>query len=270
MMRLRVSDFSYDLPPSFIAQEPPPRRDDSRLMVVHLDSGIVEHRYFREIARYLGNGALLVLNDSKVIPARLLGMKAETGGKVEVLLLRDLGRGAWECLLNPSARLRAGTVIALDDSPMMALVTGRHSQETHTVILSGVDDVGAEIDRVGHVPLPPYIKRRNPKPAMRRPSPPQAGESQTCPRQSGFPRLRRIPNPDRDLAQRDRERYQTVYARRPGAVAAPTAGLHFSQQLLRELSRGGTKMVPITLHVGLGTFRPVKELYVEEHRLHAE
>lgn len=240
MTRLRTADFDYDLPAEFIAQKPAPRREDSRLLVCRVDRGSVSHDIFSRIGDHLGAGALLVLNDTEVIPARLIGRKPGTGGKAEVLLVRERGGGEWECLLKPAARLPKGTGIAFDGSPLIARVGERIPGGTFTVRFEGAADFWEEIYRIGLVPLPPYI-RRNP--------------------------ASRIPHPK---DSEDRERYQTVYARRRGAVAAPTAGLHFSTDLLKRLAARGIETASLTLHVGPGTFRPVSEEFVAEHRMHPE
>jgi len=244
MTRLKTSDFRYDLPRAFIAQEPPPTRGASRLLVYHGATGEVEHRRFGEFGEYLRAPSLLILNDTKVIPARLCGRKEHASARVEVFLLRESRQSEWECLLKPSGRVREGATIVFEGSPMTARLAGRKPLGIWSVRFEGVESVMDEIERVGHVPLPPYIKRGNPK--------------------------SQIPNPKIDLLCDDRERYQTVYAVRPGAVAAPTAGLHFSNELLGELERSGVETVMLTLHVGLGSFRPVQEEYVSDHRLHEE
>jgi len=234
---LRTSDFSFDLPRTLIAQEPVPVREDSRILVYHRKSGLVEHARFRDIGAFLGVASLLVLNDTKVIPARLIGKKKATGGKVEVFLLRALNDREWECLLKPSGRVREGEVVIFEGSRMVARVGKRASSSTRSVGFEGAEDVSAEVDSIGYMPLPPYIKR--------------------TPDASCFTHI-------------DRERYQTVYAARPGAVAAPTAGLHFSRDLLAKLRKNGIEAVSLTLNVGLGTFQPVKEEYVANHRIHSE
>jgi S-adenosylmethionine:tRNA ribosyltransferase-isomerase len=244
MARLKTSDFHYDLPRAFIAQEPPPTRGASRLLVRHLVTGRVEHRRFSEFGEYLRERSLLILNDTRVIPARLYGRKECTSGRVEVFLLRESRRGEWECLIKPSGRVREGATIVFEGSRMTARVAGRKTPGVWSVHFEGGLSVMDEIEKIGHVPLPPYIKRANPK--------------------------SQIPNPNMDLSYKDKERYQTVYARRPGAVAAPTAGLHFSTELLEALEYRGVETVMLTLHVGLGSFRPVEEEYVSDHRLHGE
>ncbi|MEJ2744929.1 MAG: tRNA preQ1(34) S-adenosylmethionine ribosyltransferase-isomerase QueA [bacterium] len=238
MTRLKTSDFNYDLPRSHIAQEPALEREESRLLVYRRATGSVEHTVFGKLGDYLVDRALLVLNDTKVIPARLYGRKERTGGGIELLLVKEIGRNEWECLLKPSGRVREGEVIVFEGSAMTARASGRRMAGIWSVGFDGVASVMEEIERIGRMPLPPYIKR------------------------------------SRDVAHEarsaDKERYQTVYARQPGAVAAPTAGLHFSEVLLRSLEQRGVAIAMITLHVGLGTFRPVEEEYVSDHRLHGE
>ncbi|MCX6339458.1 MAG: S-adenosylmethionine:tRNA ribosyltransferase-isomerase [Candidatus Aureabacteria bacterium] len=267
MARLKTSDFHYDLPRAFIAQEPPPTRGASRLLVHHLVTGRVEHRRFSEFGEYLRERSLLILNDTKVIPARLYGRKAGTGGQVEVFLLREREGGEWECLLKPGVRLRRGAEIAFEGSRMTARVAGRKTSGVWSVHFEGGLSVMDEIEKIGHVPLPPYIKRANPK------SPPYAKSAGG--RQIPDPNIHEMPDGERQRIpdprdREDRERYQTVYARQRGAVAAPTAGLHFSTELLERLASRGIETATLTLHVGLGTFRPVSEEYVADHRMHPE
>ena len=231
-MKLRTSDFDYELPPSLIAQFPAPRREESRLLVYDAAQDTVFHRGFPDIADYLSAGDLLVVNDTRVIPARLTGRKAATGGKVEILLVRDLGGGRWSCLVRHSGRLAEGAAVEFPGSRLEGHAGERCADGTRVIRFSGVADVAEEIERIGRAPLPPYIRR--------------------------------------EPAGADRERYQTIYARKRGAVAAPTAGLHFSRGLIGKLEGGGVEKVAVTLHVGPGTFLPVREEFVEEHRMHAE
>lgn len=238
MTRLKPSDFDYDLPRSLIAQEPALKREGSRLLVYRRATGDVEHAVFGRLGDYLAERSLLVLNDTKVIPARLYGRKERTGGGVELLMLKETGRNEWECLLKPSGRVRDGEVIVFNGSAMTARVAGRKASGIRSVNFDGVASALDEVEKIGWMPIPPYIKR-----------PWSAG---------------------REVRGMDRERYQTVYARQPGAVAAPTAGLHFSEGLLQSLKQRGVDTAMLTLHVGLGTFRPVAEEYVSDHRLHEE
>ena len=230
---MELKDFGYDLPPELIAQEPVEPRDHSRLLVLRRAGGPLEHRRFADLPVYLHPGDALVLNDTRVLPARLLGRKAGSGGRAELLLLRRLERDRWEVLCRPGRRLPPGTEVVFGEEGR-ALLRARLGPEVGDgVRLADFTCQGtfeAVLDTLGHVPLPPYITRR-----------PQ-----------------------------DPERYQTVYARAPGSAAAPTAGLHFTPELLDRVRAAGTEVVPLTLHVGLGTFRPVQAERVEEHRMHAE
>ena len=226
---MKTSDFYYDLPQELIAQTPLEKRDASRLM--HLDrvTGEIEHRHFYELPQYLREGDCLVLNDSRVLPARLFGVR-DTGGAVEVLLLRDLGGGAWECLTRPGKKTRPGTHLTFGSGELTATVR-EVIGDGNRIIDFHYDGIFLEIlERLGKMPLPPYIKAE----------------------------------------LQDRERYQTVYSREPGSAAAPTAGLHFTKQLLEEIAAKGVKICYVTLHVGLGTFRPVKEDEITDHEMHSE
>lgn len=229
-IRMRVEDFDYHLPPELIAQRPVEPRDASRLLVLHRNSGRLEHRRFYELPLYLKLGDVLVLNDTRVIPARLLGKKAKTGGQVEVFLLKPLGGDCWEVLVRPGRRVPPGTELIFGGGELRAKVLDRTPQGGRLVEFEYEGKWEEVIERLGEVPLPPYIKEKLPDP----------------------------------------ERYQTVYASKPGSVAAPTAGLHFTPRLLKELEEKGIKIVYILLHVGLGTFRPVREEVVEKHKMHAE
>jgi len=244
---LRMSDFDYDLPPELIAQTPLEPRDASRLLIVNRAEGTLAHRHFYDIGDYVQPGDLLIANQSRVIPARLLGRRAETGGAVEVLLLAerpDLGMDTWEALVRPGRRLREGTRMIFGDETITHLagevlqltdVGGRivrftvvgEQDEEHIFRLYRVREL---IDQLGQMPLPPYIHEK--------------------------------------LA--DPERYQTVYARISGSAAAPTAGLHFTPQLLQQLRQQGVRVGFVTLHVGLDTFRPVEADAVSEHKMHSE
>jgi S-adenosylmethionine:tRNA ribosyltransferase-isomerase len=221
---MRTSDFDYPLPRDLIAQTPIEPRDHSRLLVVHRSTGALEHHRFYEIGHFLKPGDLLVLNDSRVIPARLKGRRVGTGGAVEVLLLHRTGAGVWKALVKPGRRLRPGARFEVDGAEGEVLEDAGGG--TRLVHLS---DEGV-IQRAGEIPLPPYIHT----PLV------------------------------------DRERYQTVYARADGSAAAPTAGLHFTPELLEGLRQGGIRFAHVTLHVGLDTFRPVQSEEPEKHRLHSE
>lgn len=231
-MGLKTSDFHYELPEELIAQDPLSDRSSSRLMVMDRDTGAVTHRYFRDLPGYLKRGDVLVLNDTKVIPARLMGRREGTGGAVEVLLLRRLENetDTWETLVNPGKKCRPGQKLEFGD--------GRLRAEVLDILEEGIrkirfryDGIFEEVlDSLGEMPLPPYIRHK----------------------------------------LKDRDRYQTVYARYDGSAAAPTAGLHFTKELLSGIGEKGVDIVYVTLHVGLGTFRPVKEEDILDHHMHTE
>lgn len=230
--QMLLDDFDYALPPDLIAQQPTQKRDDSRLMVVNRTRKTLSTGQFPEILHHLHAGDVLVLNDTRVIPARLLGRKA-SGGRVEVFLSRRLpgGEEIWSCLTRSSKPIRSGTELQLGPGLVGTLLEGGESP--HRLIrFEASDDFLQLLEKVGHVPLPPYIKRED--------------------------------------SVADRERYQTVFARNAGAVAAPTAGLHFTEPLLMQLRNAGVEVVPLTLHVGLGTFMPVRSSNLLEHRMHSE
>ena len=226
---MKKSDFYFDLPEELIAQTPLERRDGSRLL--HLDkmSGSIEHRHFYDLPEYLKEGDCLVLNDSRVLPARLIGSRS-TGGSVELVLLRDLGEGRWECLSRPGRKTKPGTAISFGDGELTAVVEDV-VEGGNRIVKFDYEGIFLEVlDRLGKMPLPPYIKEE----------------------------------------LQDSERYQTVYSREPGSAAAPTARLHFTKELLGEIAAKGVRVCYLTLHVGLGTFRPVKEDDIEEHEMHSE
>jgi len=228
-----IDDFDYELPQELIAQHPVEPRDTSRLMVVHRATGNIEHRIFRDIGEYLQPGDLLVANQSRVIPARLRGRKKESGGAVEVLLLAlrvDRGVDCWEALVRPGRRIHEGQVLAFD-AGLEATVIERTPSGGRVLRFTAPDgNVSAALERAGSVPLPPYIHE--------------------------------------PLA--DPERYQTVYAREPGSAAAPTAGLHFTPELLNALQARGVEITFVTLHIGLDTFRPLGAGSLDEHKMHSE
>lgn len=233
---MKLSDFDYTLPPELIAQRPLAERDASRLFVLERDSGRVTHSRFLDLPNFLEPGDLLVLNDTRVFPARLFGRKATTGGRVEVLLLEELGHQTWVALLKPYGRIRASQRLAFADG-MEAVVEERLGDGQAMVRFFGGGPFRPWLEAHGRTPLPPYIKR----------------------------------DPDEPLEEKeDRERYQTVFAARPGAVAAPTAGLHFTERMFEALSDRRVEWVTITLHVGLGTFQPVATERLEEHVMEEE
>lgn len=222
--------FDYDLPEELIAQTPLKKRDTSRLMVLDKETGDVEHKHFYDILDYLKPGDVLVRNNTKVIPARLYGLKEETGGHVEVLLLKDLHDDLWECLVGNAKIVKLGTVITFGDGRLKAQCT-EIREEGIRIFKMIYDGIFYEIlDQLGIMPLPPYIKEK-------------------------------LNDPDR---------YQTVYAKVEGSAAAPTAGLHFTEELLQKVREKGVEILDVTLHVGLGTFRPVKVENVLEHHMHSE
>lgn len=231
---MNIADFSYDLPPELIAQTPIEPRDSSRLLVLHRDDGRIEHRHFRDIGEYLRKGDLLVANQSRVLPARLLGVKDGSGGKAEILLLairNDLGADYWEALVRPGRRLRAGQHVLFGAGVLTAEILDRTASGGRIVhLVAREGSVADAIAHMGTVPLPPYIHT--------------------------------------PLA--DAERYQTIYARQPGSAAAPTAGLHFTPELLAALSARGIDLATVTLHIGLDTFRPIEEDDLERHVMHSE
>ncbi len=226
---MKTSDFNYYLPEELIAQTPLQKRDASRLL--HLDklTGEVTHRHFYDLPDYLREGDCLVLNDSRVLPARLVG-KRETGGVVEVVLLRDMGNNAWECLTRPGRKTKPGTKLIFGDGELTATVTDC-CDGGNKLLKFDFEGIFLEVlERLGKMPLPPYIKTE----------------------------------------LQDKERYQTVYSHEVGSAAAPTAGLHFTEELLEKIALKGIKICYVTLHVGLGTFRPVKCDDIENHEMHAE
>jgi S-adenosylmethionine:tRNA ribosyltransferase-isomerase len=230
---MALSDFDYDLPEELIAQEPPPERDAARMLVLHRAEGRFEDRLFRDLPSFLHPGDCLVLNDSRVLPSRLFGHREGHAGTVEVLLLEPVSEDArdWRALVRPGRKLRTGDIVRFDDI-FSAQIVAHGERGERTVRLSGADDVYTAIDRLGHMPLPPYIKRA-------------------------------------DQAT-DRDRYQTVFARERGSVAAPTAGLHFTSEILNRATAAGAHIARITLHVGLGTFQPIEREDFENHQLHYE
>ena len=228
---MRISDFDYELPVELIAQHPLPERDASRMLVVNRADGSLEDQQFISLASYLRAGDCLVLNNTKVFPARLLGQRIPTGGSVEVLLLREIQPLTWQVLARPARRLRIGTSISFDGSKLKAFVIGANDDGTRVIQFDEREDFWQIIDDLGQTPLPPYIKR------------------------------------DPGAAVEDRERYQTIYAQETGAIAAPTAGLHFTLQILEQAKQSRVHVAEITLHVGYGTFEPVRVGDVSEHRV---
>jgi len=233
---MRTLEFYYELPQELIAQEPLRERSHSRMLVLQCPTGIIEHRHVTDLPEYLQAGDLLVLNDTRVIPARLLGRRKDTGGRVELLLIEEISPHEWEALWKASGRPRAGLGIVFGEGEGEGEVLAVE-RDGRVRVFFGVERMLDLLEKVGQPPLPPYIRRRGADPT---------------------------------IATLDRERYQTVYARVPGAVAAPTAGLHLTKELLGALEQHEVGIAFVTLHVGRGTFRPVKCEHVEEHRMDPE
>ncbi|MBR0207649.1 MAG: tRNA preQ1(34) S-adenosylmethionine ribosyltransferase-isomerase QueA [Oscillospiraceae bacterium] len=226
---MKKTDFYFDLPEELIAQTPIPERDHSRLLVLDKESGEIEHKHFYDLPSYLREGDCLVLNDSRVLPARLLGCRS-SGGSVELVLLRDLGEGKWECLSRPGRKTRPGTELIFGSGELRATVL-EVAEGGNRIVQFHFEGIFLEVlEKLGKMPLPPYIKAE----------------------------------------LQDAERYQTVYSRELGSAAAPTAGLHFTEALLDQIRAKGVQICTVTLHVGLGTFRPVKEDEIEDHEMHSE
>jgi S-adenosylmethionine:tRNA ribosyltransferase-isomerase len=235
---MRTADFDFELPPELIAQHPALKRDESRLLVLHRKDNRVEHRRFPDLLEYLRPGDVLVLNDSRVIPARLRGVNARTGGRFEILLLEENAPNDWWVMLRPGKRARVGTQIVFAEpegrpGDIHAMVIGANDEGHRRLRFSGTPEIRRELDRLGEVPLPPYIQRHSSLP-------------------------------------RDKERYQTVFAKADGSVAAPTAGLHFTPVLLEQIRARGVQICFLTLHVGAGTFLPVKTESLAAHKMHEE
>lgn len=230
---MKLTDFEYDLPAELIAQHPADKRENSRMLVVNRSDGSLEHRHFYNITEYLKPGDVLVMNNSKVFPARIYGTKSSTGAKIEVLLIKRIEGDVWDALVKPGKRLKNGDTISFaEDRLFKGEITGDGEEGSRHIkfIYDGI--FNELLDEYGKIPLPPYINRDNEK--------------------------------------EDKERYQTVYSKYEGSVAAPTAGLHFTDEILEKLKNMGVELAFVTLHVGIGTFRPVKSETVEEHHMHFE
>lgn len=229
---MRIDEFDYELPKELIAQNPAEKRDFSRLMAVNMDTGEVDHKRFYDIIDYLDPDDILVLNNSKVIPARIYGKKEGTGANIEFLLSKRVEGDTWETLVRPGKRLKVGDFVSFGDGKLRAEIL-EFGEDGTRIVKFHYDGIFMEIlDEIGQMPLPPYIEREN--------------------------------------NREDRERYQTVYAKVDGSAAAPTAGLHFTPEILEKAKEKGVKLAYVTLHVGIGTFRPVKEENVEDHHMHFE
>lgn len=227
---MRTDDFDYELPERLIAQTPLQKRDESRLFVLDKETGAIEHHHFNNIVDYLNEHDVLVLNDTKVLPARLIGVKEETNAVIEILLLKNIVADDWECLVKPAKRIRVGMIVTFGDGELKAkcISEGEDGIRGFTLIYNGI--LYEILDKLGDMPLPPYIHEK----------------------------------------LKEKDRYQTVYASHPGSAAAPTAGLHFTKELMAKIDKKGIKIVFITLHVGLGTFRPVQVDDVNNHKMHLE
>ena len=227
---MKVSDFDYPLDESLIAQTPLEKRDESKLMVMDRKTGDIEHKKFYNIIDYLNKGDVLVLNDTKVIPARLIGEKVDTKAVIEILMLKDLGKNIWECLVKPAKRIKVGTIVEFGNGLLKAecIKVRDEGIREFKLIYEGI--LMEILDKLGEMPLPPYIHEK----------------------------------------LLDKDRYQTVYAKNIGSAAAPTAGLHFTNELLERIQKKGVKIEFVTLHVGLGTFRPVMVDDIKDHSMHTE
>ena len=227
---MKLSDFYYDLPEELIAQDPLLKRSDSRLMVINRENGDIEHKHFTDVINYLDEGDCLVINDTKVIPARLIGVKEDTGASIEVLLLKRKDDKTWETLVKPGKKARVGARISFGDGKLIGEVIDI-VEEGNRLVRFTYDGIFEEVlDELGQMPLPPYITHK----------------------------------------LEDKNRYQTVYAKHDGSAAAPTAGLRFTNELLSDIEKKGIKIARVTLHVGLGTFRPVKVDNITDHHMHSE
>ena len=226
---MKTDDFDYYLPEELIAQTPLDKRDSSKLLVLDKKTGEIEHKHFTDLIDYLDSNDVLVLNDTMVIPARLIGTKEETGAVIEVLMLKDLGNNRWECLSKPAKRVKLDTIVKFSDKLSAKCVNvGEDGIREFELIYDGI--LYEILDELGEMPLPPYIHEK----------------------------------------LKDKDRYQTIYAKNPGSAAAPTAGLHFTKELLSKIESKGIKVLYVTLHVGLGTFRPVSVEDVTKHKMHSE
>lgn len=238
MNKMKLSQFNFDLPEELVAEYPSENRDEARLMVVHRDSGKIEHKLFKDLIDYVDEGDVMIMNNTKVFPARMYGNKEKTGAKIEVFLLRELNRESllWDVLVDPARKIRIGNKLYFgDDDSLVAEVIDNTTSRGRTLrfLFDGpYEEFKAKITELGETPLPKYIKR--------------------------------------DVEEMDEDRYQTIYAKVEGAVAAPTAGLHFSRQLLKRLELKGAEFAEVTLHVGLGTFRPVEVEDLTKHKMDSE
>jgi len=230
---MHINDFDYYLPEELIAQQPTEQRDASRLLVVHRKTDELEHKHFYDIVDYLNPGDCLVMNNSKVIPARLYGTKKSTGAHIEFLLIKRIEGDRWETMVKPGKRVKPGDVISFSEDNLFEAEVLEYGEEGTRIVEFKYDGIFMErLEELGNMPLPPYIERAS--------------------------------------EDKDKDRYQTVYAKEEGSVAAPTAGLHFTPEILEKAKEKGVKLAYVTLHVGIGTFRPVKVEKIEEHKMHFE
>ena len=227
---MKVEDFNYNLPEELIAQTPLEKRDSSRLLVLDKETGEIEHKHFKDIINYLNKGDTLVLNDTKVLPARLIGVKEETNAVIEILLLKNTEGDNWECLVKPARRIKVGTIVSFGEGKLKAECIKEEDEGIRHFKLIYEGILLETLEALGTMPLPPYIHEK----------------------------------------LEDQSRYQTVYAKEVGSAAAPTAGLHFTKELLKDIEEKGVNIAYVTLHVGLGTFRPVSVDTIEEHEMHSE
>ena len=227
---MKVEDFNYNLPEELIAQTPLEKRDSSRLLVLDKETGEIEHKHFQDIINYLNKGDTLVLNDTKVLPARLIGVKEETNAVIEILLLKNTEGDNWECLVKPARRIKVGTIVSFGEGKLKAECIKEEDEGIRHFKLIYEGILLETLEALGTMPLPPYIHEK----------------------------------------LEDQSRYQTVYAKEVGSAAAPTAGLHFTKELLKDIEEKGVNIAYVTLHVGLGTFRPVSVDTIEEHEMHSE
>lgn len=227
---MKTEDFDYNLPEELIAQTPLEKRDHSRLLVLDRKTGKMEHKHFEDIMDYLGKGDVLVINNTKVLPARLFGVKEDTQAHIELLMLKEVEKDTWQCLMKPAKRIQVGTKITFGDGRLKAKCIEKKEEGIGIFVFSYEGIFLEVLESLGEMPLPPYIHEH----------------------------------------LKDKNRYQTVYAKEVGSAAAPTAGLHFTQNLIEKIKKKGIEIVEITLHVGLGTFRPVQVEEIEKHKMHSE
>ncbi len=234
---MNISEFDYNLPEELIAQMPADKRENSKMLVLDKNKQTIEHKHFFDITDYIDENSILVLNNTKVLPARLYGIKTETGAKIEILLLEEKQKNQWSCLIKPSKRVKENTLIDISNELKIKTIKKLEDDGEWLIELIHEGDLFDILHKVGNIPLPPYIERK-------------------------------LQN--EELKQFDKARYQTVYAKDEGSVAAPTAGLHFTNEILEKLKQKGVEIIYVTLNVGIGTFRPVKCENILDHKMHSE